>query len=137
MFKYSEGNQFNRYTFYKCIKITNLSGGSVPIFNTGDTLWYSPKVNGSTITNNGLFSPLTGLKTLTRMTSGTPYMSRYVFRKSTGTYPITTFTWQNIGLIHDDIDNYEVLSEVPTFYGSGVVNTGEENKLGNLTDFFL
>lgn len=138
MFNYAEGNQFNRYTFYKCTKITNLSGGSVPIFNTGDTLWYSPKVNGSTITNNGLFSPLTGLKTLTRMTSGTPYMSRYVFRRSGNTnYPLTTIHWQNIGLIYDDIDNYEVLSEVPTFYGSGVVNTGEENKLGNLTDFFL
>jgi hypothetical protein len=94
MFNYAEGNQFNRYTFYKCSKITDLSGGSVPIFNTGTTLWYSPKVSGSTITNNGLFSPLSGLRSIIRITGSSPYMSRYVFRRSGNTnYPLTTIYW--------------------------------------------
>ena len=140
MFNYSEGNQFNRYTFYKCSKITYLSGSSNgTIFRTGTTLWYSPEVNGNTITNNGLFSPLTGLRTLCRF-SGTPYLSRYIFRRSgTTTYPLTTITWQDIGLIYDNIDNYEILSQVPTFYNGSAhtIVEGEEDKLGNMTDFFL
>jgi len=138
MFDYASGNQFNRYTFYKCTKITSLSGSSYPIFNTDNTLWYSPTVNGNTIIENGLFSPLTGLTRISRF-SGTPYLSRYVFRRDGNkTYPITSINWQSIGLIYDDIDNYEVESNVPSLYNTSnlTITSGEESKLGNMTDFF-
>jgi hypothetical protein len=124
MFNYADGNQFNRYTFYKCSRIVNLSGSSVPLFHTGETLWYSPTVSGNTVTiDNGLFSPLTGLTNITRM-CGTPCMSRFVFRRSSGKYPLTGINWQSIGLIYDDIDNYQVRGLVPTLYTGNTITSG-------------
>jgi len=119
MFNYSTGNQLNRYTFYKCSKITSFSA-STPIFNAGSnpTLLYSPTRNENTFIDNGLLSPLTGLTNITRLIGGTVYTSRFLLRRSSGDYNITGITWQTISLIYDDIDNYEISTNIPTFFDS-------------------
>lgn len=135
MFNYSSGNQFNRYTFYKCSKITSFSA-STTVFNTGTTLWYSPTIqNNQIIQNNGLFSPLTDLKNISRF-SGPVYISRFVFWNNPD---LNSISWQDISFIHDDIDQYKLLPLNSEFFveqTEGSIVSGHDNKLGNMTDMF-
>ena len=79
---------------------------------------YSPTRNNDTFIDNALLSPLTGLTNITRLINGTVYTSRFLLRRSSGNYNITGITYQTFSVIYDDIDNYEVSSDVPTFYDS-------------------
>ena len=141
MFDYTNGNQFNRHMFYKCGKIVAFSA-STPVFRTGNTLLYSPTVqNGNIVRDDGLFSPLKGLVAVSRFCSGGIYISRYIFRRKTASekYNLQNFGWQGISFIHDDVDQYELSSQIPPTYTAatgGAIVEGHENKLGNLTDIF-
>lgn len=140
MFDYSTGNQLNRYTFYKCNKITSFSA-STCVFNASSnyTLLYSPTKSGDTFIDNGLLSPLTELTNITRLIDGVVCTSRFLLRKSSGNYNITGITWQTISLIYDDIDNYEISSIIPPFFDPSTrifLSQDDQSKLGNLTDMF-
>jgi len=97
MFNYADGNQPNRYTFYKCNRITYL-GANTPVFNSSYTLWYSPEISKGY--DNGLFSPLTGLTGMSVFTSSA-YTSRFVFRRvnSNEKYPLVSIGPQGIARI--------------------------------------
>lgn len=129
MFNYADGNQPNRYTFYKCNRITYL-GASTPVFNSSYTLWYSPEISKGY--DNGLFSPLTGLTGMSIFTSSV-YTSRFVFRRvdSNSKYPLTSISSQGIAHIQDNIDTFSILSE----YENSNPNM-TDSSIGNMEGFF-
>lgn len=87
----------------------------------------SPSHSGNTVTNDdGLFSPLTSLNTLTwPFRSYNFVIDRFCFRRKTGNYPITQFKDFRVYSIVGDVNS--ISYENITTYDSG---------LGDLTGFF-
>ena len=134
-FWYSGGNRFpyssppDRYMFYGCSKITSLSSTSIATTATATRL-YSPSHDsqGNIICDNGLYSPLTGLKSITNfMSLGTVYISKYLFRRKTGNYNIESFTGFTTSVICDKVDTYSK---------SDIDNNVDKSEFGDLTGFF-
>lgn len=129
MFDWSTGNQPNRYMFYGCSMITSFNG----TFSTkGATFLYSPSIeNGKVTADDGLFSPLTNLTSINSM-FGTIVCSKYLFHRTSGTYPITYIGYENIQRIYDS-------DEVSTSYSDMSDTTfliSNYKKIGNYDGFF-
>lgn len=133
-FKFSEGNQFNRYMFYKCANISELgylvfpttyapNGSNVSL--SEEHVIYPPSNNGEQVQyDNGLFSPLPNLKTVSNFCANC-YTNRFIFRRSNTKYN-SLATVNHLGFSHlqDDINNYKFKTSLPpvsitdTKYGS-------------------
>lgn len=128
LFTWSSGNQPSRYLFYGCSMITSLSN----TFNCGTTYIYSPTVvNGSVTEDNGVFSPLTNITGVHSVFGGNMVCSKYVFRRKSGTYPMTSITYTNILRLYD---TDELGSSYSNYNSTYLVNN--KDKIGNYDGFF-
>ena len=88
VFNWSNGNQPNRYTFYKCSMITSISNA---IYTTL-TFLYSPE-DGK---DNGVLSPLTNLTSIGNGFSGGLVFSKNLFKRTSGTSPFSSMSDQSV-----------------------------------------
>ena len=96
--------------FYKCDKITSL-GSYVFITNTDDALIYPPETDdqGNILYDNGLFSPLINLTSISYFCYNRAYSNRFFLRRKTGNYTaFRTINEVRFSLMCDDINNYKV-----------------------------
>lgn len=124
-FVWSSSNQPNRYMFYRCSMIV---GFNEAFTSSSPTFLWSPE-DGK---DNGLFSPLTNLNSISVMFSGSVVFSKKLFKRTTGTYPLTSFSWQGIQLICDtdtDFSNYSNFS-------NDIWKATHAKETGNLDGFF-
>ena len=138
-FWYSGGDRFNytncpnRYMFYGCSKIISFGDYTISTSNSVKTRLLSPShdSNGEVLCDNGLFSPLTRLGYVGQFISaGTIYISRFLFRRKTGSYPITSFRNFVTDVVHENVDTETTQTNIN--------NVSDENLqlLGNFTGFF-
>lgn len=147
-FAFETGNQFDRYTFYKCSCITSISGESSDsggyVFNVGNpnddqnrrnTLFYSPTLNNETdsFNNDGLFSNLNNLKTLYSFSAANVYFDNNLFVLNTKLESIDRI---ELYQEYDDISECQKLSDVPLFITGSQLNYDYKNVVGNLSNFF-
>ena len=140
-FWYSGGDRFsydnppNRYMFYGCSKITGLGIYCISTGSVTTTRLYSPShsSSGEILCDNGLYSPLTGLSTISNfMSVNTVYISKYLFRRTTGNangdikYNISEFSNFTTSVICDKVDTY----------GKSVVDSSDKSEFGDLSGFF-
>lgn len=129
MFDWSTGNQPNRYMFYGCSMITDF-GNTFSI--AGVTYLYSPTVeNGVVTADDGLFSPLTKLNSIGSM-FGTIACSKYLFHRKSGTYPITSLTYETVKRVYD---SDELGSSYSNMSNSSFLMSNYA-KIGNYDGFF-
>ena len=121
-------NYFNRFTFYNCDNITSFN----ETFTTGSTYILGPEedynIDGDE--DNGVFSPLINLTSISRLTSGAINNSKYYLRRYDGkSYKIGSFSWNSYGECYVD-DSYVDYSKA-----SSAQNTTSVK--GDFTDFFI
>ena len=133
-FSYAQGNQFNRYMFYGCEHITSFG---TYVFNIPATLIYPPTTDGENVVqDDGLFSPLYNLSSISLFTNGGFYSNRFLFRRKTGTlHPnysnLTSISHQSFALLYDDINSCEISSQLPSN-----LNTRNDSAIGSMKGFF-
>ena len=132
-FNFGTGNQPNRYMFFGCNRITSLSR----TIYCSPTKLVGPEHNGDEIQeDNGLFSPLTGLTTLT-LPFNVSYMSRFILRRKDGNFNnLGTITYFSSNIIYDDVDLDSFNSSVASGLSSNLNDSSINEKMGNFTDFF-
>lgn len=123
-FKWSEGNEPSRYMFYRCSMIT----GFTDAFTSATTFLYSPE-SGK---DNGLFSPLVNLTSIAAIFSGSLVFSKNLFKRTTGTYPLTSFGWQGVSGICDTDTDFSVYSN----FSSDIWKLQHIKQTGNFDGFF-
>ena len=122
-------NSLHRNTFQNSTHITSLNwcfretGGILRI--------YSPAYNNGAVTkDDGLFSPLLNCKTMSGIFYDTTvYCDRFMLRRTSGDYAITSLHYWPIKLIVDDVNN---LTSAP----NSNYLTSNYSTLGNLQGFF-
>lgn len=126
------GNIPYRYTFYKCSNIVTLSEP----FTCGSVFWNSPTITNGRYNDDGLFSPLVNLQSLTQF-GGTVFCSRHVFRRQSGKYNISAITWQSIQVVFDnDTDDYVHYYDSNITFSDLQELVANINKIGTYRDMF-
>lgn len=132
LFDWSKGLIPSRYTFYKCSCITsmkNLYGGS-------SVYLYSPSVENGVVTkDNGLFSPLTGLTSISscfNSESDGSVASKYLLHRKEGSYALISYG-MSLGVIYDTTELGVNYTDFNDTYIEEKLNSGE---CGNIDNFF-
>ena len=135
----SVDNSPNRLMFAKCGNVTNaysLAPGS------GLIRLYSPDHNeyDEITSNNGLFSPLTNIQNVSSIFTGyTVVADRFLFRRTTSNYQITSFSDFGIARMVDNVNtiafgNADSFGHYVTYLNNNGLDITE--KFGNLDGFF-
>jgi hypothetical protein len=111
--------------FYKCSAITSLSETFI---SASPTFLYSPE-DGK---DNGLLSPLTKLQSFSAAFSGSIVFSKKLFNRTSGDYPLTSFSSNSVYLICDEDDGFSDYSN----YSNNSWLIGKVSNVGNFDGFF-
>ena len=124
-FVWSTGNQPSRYMFYRCSMITSFNNAFT---SSSPTFLWSPEEGK----DNGLFSPLINLTGIGAMFSGSVVFSKNLFKRTTGTYPLTNFNWQSVSAVCDTDTDFSDYSN----FSSDIWKATHAKQTGNLDGFF-
>lgn len=124
-------NNPDKTMFNGCQLITYLS----EVVTSNHIVLWGPTNNGSTVTyDDGLFSPLLNITSLSRVFSGAVTHSRWLLRRKAGNYnSLTSFTWWSCGQIYDNDTNIST-ADIGKDYPS--LNSTSRSHVGYFTDFF-
>ena len=128
MFSWEKNNNPSRRMFEGCSRVTEINTlcSTDPIFLPG------PSNNGTTVTaDNGIYSPLVNCTSLSQVFVGTCHFSKWLFRRNSGNYKITSLTWQSCGFITDSDTtlSYSDISDIMKIIAV-------RNNIGNFSGFF-
>lgn len=124
LFKWSEGNQPNRYMFYRCSMMESFTR----TFTSALTFLYSPETGK----DNGLLSPMAQLKSMATMFTGNVVFSKNLFKRTSGNYALNSFTYQGVSCICDSDDEFSDYSN----YSSDIWKATHAGETGNFDGFF-
>ena len=129
-FDHSTGNNPDKTMFAGCEKITYMS----EFVTSNPIILYGPSNNGTSVTaDDGIFSPLVNIKTLSRVFSGKVTNSRWLLRRKTGNYSaLTSFSWWTCGHIFNS--DSDITGADVSFTSFNATTRG---KVGIFTDFFV
>lgn len=136
----SVDNSPNRNMFAKAVNLTDLSDCFMSATNSSATPTYirlfSPTREDEDITvDDGLFSPLTKLQSISRMFTGYTYViDRFLFRRKEGNYALRNLNWFQPRLVYDEVSTSGYIPLSSSSLASGVMNNTDA--YGNMTDFF-
>lgn len=143
----SVDNSPNRYMFYWCGSyITNCGETFRAIQNKNSSAHpkyirlFSPTNDRSTVSkDNGLFSPLTNLTSISWMWDGYSYLiDRFVFRRASGNYAISAFNDFNPVDIYSETnsESYVKFDSISNYASKINGTTITIDSFGNLSNFF-
>lgn len=126
-------NSPNRNMFVNCKNVTNLSSCFSRCSFSSPFRLFSPTHNSVSVTSDdGLFSPLINVVSIHGMFNNYPtYGDRFQFRRKSGNYQISNFTYWNISLMLDDINS---LASPPVFDTTFIA--ANYDTIGNFNLFF-
>ena len=129
-FDHSTRNNPDKTMFAGCEKITYMS----EFVTSNPIILYGPSNNGTSVTaDDGIFSPLVNIKTLSRVFSGKVTNSRWLLRRKTGNYSaLTSFSWWTCGHIFNS--DSDITGADVSFTSFNATTRG---KVGIFTDFFV